>query len=139
MIIDIKYFLLFMQILFLVVALNGKNVSLFLHELLYFRVIFLTLETTIHTLCIIVNIILQFIYIEAMPYIVGLHFVLMFAIYGFFIIKAKKKHFERIKEIIVTNDLFYCDSREIRNYIIEEYGYVYSIGDIEKCIFKMDQ
>lgn len=142
-----KYIFLFIQILTFFATLIERRSFLFLvgrssfslDELPSLKILYSIITVSSHTICIIVNIILQFIYIDAIPYVVVFQVVLMIGTYVFFNTKAKKKHFERIKEIIVTDDLFYYDSREIRNYIIEEYGYVYSIGDIEKCIFKMDQ
>lgn len=94
---------------------------------------YLFVETMVQGFCIVSNVIIMFIIKEFMIYILALHIILMGMILILYSKKARKKYFNELLNIIVGNDLQSVDSKEIKKILIEKYGKVYFVEDIEKC------
>ncbi len=67
-------------------------------------------------------------------YILAMHIILMSLVLILYSRKGKKIYFDELINIIVENDLLSIDSKKIKNYLLEKYGKVYFVEDIEKCI-----
>ena len=68
-----------------------------------------------------------------MIYIPVIQIILAGIILSFYSNKAKKLYFDELLNIIVANNLQAVDSREIKKILLENYGEVYFVEDIEKC------
>jgi hypothetical protein len=56
----------------------------------------------------------------------------------FYSIKAKKRYYNELINIIKENNLLLVDATEIRKYLLKKYEQIYFIDDIEKCILKIN-
>ena len=129
-----EYICLILQILFLLgtIFLPAKDRYLINCNLNYKN--YLIVEIITQGLCIIANIIIIFIIKEVMIYIFAMHIILTSLVLILYSRKGKKIYFEELINIIVENDLMSIDSKKIKNYLLEKYGKVYFVEDIEKCI-----
>jgi hypothetical protein len=50
------------------------------------------------------------------------------------VFNAKKRYFQRLKQILIDDNLLTESPSEIRRYIAEKYNQIYSIDDINKCL-----
>ena len=72
-----------------------------------------------------------------MKYVLIIQVILTGLIIIFYSKKAKQSYFERLKKIIIENDLLSLDSKEIKYYLLEKNGEVHFIEDIERCLNKL--
>ena len=127
-----EYGCLIVQSTFLLLTLIPTN-DRYLVEYNEFYKKYLIVELITQVMCIVANLIILFLMKEIMIYIVIMHIMLMGEILIFYSNKAKKLYFDELLNIIVANNLQAVDSREIKKILLENYGKLYFVEDIEKC------
>jgi hypothetical protein len=126
------YGYLIVQLSFLLVTILSTTDRYLVNNNMYYKK---TKKTVIiiQGFCIVANVIIMFIIKEIMIYIPVIQIILADIILSFYSNRAKKIYFEELLNIIVANTLQAVDSREIKKILLENYGKVYFVEDIEKC------
>lgn len=129
-----EYIAIVVQIIFslAVILIPPKDEYLVVFPKTYKK--YLSLEIILQVICLVVSIVLAITRKEliwlgwCIAIIAGGLIVIIFSHMG------KRKYFRMLQEIITTNDLINNEFGEIRKFILEKYGLVYSIKDIEKIV-----
>ena len=130
------YLCLIIQILFLIFfSLSPKDIYLIRSDYYYKRYQLVVL--IVQVLCIIINIAFIFINKEFMIYIFVVQIYLAGLILVFYSVKAKKQIFNKLISIINEDELLFLEAREIRRYLLKNYGLLYDVKEIEKCLSKI--
>lgn len=96
-------------------------------------------EIIIQGLCIVVNVINLFVYKEIIPHVLFLDIILVGVIDIFYSQKAKQVYFKELTNLILENNLLSMDAREIKYYLLKEYGQVHYTEDIDICLSKINK
>lgn len=134
MIENMEYMFIILQILFLLLTIIIPPNDVFLVNChLYYRK-YLKSEIITQGFCIVANLVIVFVMQEIVVCIFAIHIILTGFIIYFYSRKSKKIYYEELKNIIIENELQFVDSKKIQNYLLENYGKVYFVEDIEKCM-----
>lgn len=96
--------------------------------------IHLWLQITVQGICLLINIAFVFLLKDFVIYMVFADIILMGIILMICTLRAKKRYFQRLKQILMDDNLLTHSPSEIRRYIAEKYDQIYFLDDIRKCL-----
>lgn len=132
-----EYACLILQIIFILGIFLLKTNDRYLVQYNEYYKKYLIVELIGQGICFITNFVFIFIIKELMIYVVVIQVVFMSFILSLYSKKAKKRYFNELINIIKNDNLSLVDAKEIKNYLLKQYGKVYFIDDIEKCLLKI--
>lgn len=98
---------------------------------------YILVEMIVQALFLVANVILFFVSKNAMIFVAASHIILAGIIQVCFDCVAKNRFFNTLKKKIIEYDLSTCPPVAIRNFFLENLGFVCSIKDINKCLSKI--
>ena len=98
---------------------------------------YIFVEMIVQALFLVANVILFFVSKNAMIFVAASHIILAGIIQIYFDCVAKNHFFNTLKKKIMEYDLTTCSPVVIRNFFLENLGFVYSIKEINKCLSKI--
>lgn len=131
-----EYFLVFfLQILFVLLSIVLRNNGYLVSSKDCYKK-YSIVGLIVQGLCVVANFVIMITIkeIKIMKYPLVLQIILMGIIDIFYSVKAKKLYFQKLTNFIVNDNLLSFSAKEIKYYLLVNYGEVYFVEEIEKCI-----
>ena len=129
------YYIFFIQILIILLSIVLRNNGYLVSSKDCYKK-YSIVGLIIQGLCFIANVVIMIAIkeIEIMTYVLVLQIILMGIIDIFYSVKAKKLYFQKLTNFIVNDNLLSFSAKEIKYYLLVNYGEIYFVEEIEKCI-----